>query len=71
MLRLPDGMRERIADLARENKRSMNAEIVARLEESLEIAARDFGVDIRIKRLEEALEQQRIALEDVKKLVRD
>lgn len=32
IVRLPDGMRERIAQAAIENKRSMNAEIVARLE---------------------------------------
>ena len=35
MLRLPDGMRERIAKVAKQNGRSMNAEIVARLDESL------------------------------------
>lgn len=33
MLRLPDGMRERIKRAAEENNRSMNAEIVAALEE--------------------------------------
>ncbi len=32
MLRLPDGMRDRIAEAAKANKRSMNAEIVAALE---------------------------------------
>lgn len=32
MLRLPEGMRDKIADAATKNKRSMNAEIVARLE---------------------------------------
>jgi hypothetical protein len=32
MLRLPDGMRERIKTEAEANRRSMNAEIVARLE---------------------------------------
>ncbi|WP_267355609.1 MULTISPECIES: Arc family DNA-binding protein [unclassified Methylobacterium] len=35
MLRLPNGMRDRIADAARANNRSMNAEIVSRLEASL------------------------------------
>jgi hypothetical protein len=35
MLRLPDGMRERIAELAKQNGRSMNAEIVARLDAAL------------------------------------
>lgn len=35
VLRLPDGMRERIAEEAKKNSRSMNSEIVARLEVSL------------------------------------
>lgn len=35
MLRLPDDMRERLKAAAEQNKRSMNAEIVKRLEESL------------------------------------
>jgi plasmid stability protein len=34
IVRLPDGMRDRIAEAAKANNRSMNAEIVARLEES-------------------------------------
>jgi hypothetical protein len=34
MLRLPDGMREQIAESAKQNNRSMNAEIVARIEDS-------------------------------------
>lgn len=33
VLRLPDGMRDRIKEAAERNNRSMNAEIVARLEE--------------------------------------
>jgi len=36
MLRLPAGMRERIAAIAKSGQRSMNAEIVARLAESLD-----------------------------------
>ena len=35
VIRLPDGMRERIAELAKSSGRSMNAEIVVRLERSL------------------------------------
>lgn len=35
VVRLPDGMREQIADVARESHRSMNSEIIARLEQSL------------------------------------
>ena len=36
MLRLPEGMRDRIAEAAKANGRSMNAEIVARLHASFE-----------------------------------
>ncbi len=36
MLRLPDGMRDKIKDAAAANNRSMNAEIVARLSASLD-----------------------------------
>ncbi|MNB58513.1 Arc-like DNA binding domain protein [compost metagenome] len=35
VVRLPDGMRERIAEVAREHHRSMNSEIIARLEKSM------------------------------------
>lgn len=35
VVRLPDGMRERIAEVARTHHRSMNSEIIARLEKSL------------------------------------
>lgn len=34
MLRLPDGMRDQLKETAAANNRSMNAEIIARLEES-------------------------------------
>lgn len=36
VVRFPDGMRDRIAEEAKKNNRSMNAEIVARLEKSFE-----------------------------------
>lgn len=35
VVRLPDGMRERIAEVARTHHRSMNSEIIARLERTL------------------------------------
>ncbi|WP_373186047.1 Arc family DNA-binding protein [Halopseudomonas sp.] len=35
VVRLPDGMREHIAEVARQHHRSMNSEIIARLEHSL------------------------------------
>lgn len=37
MLRFPDGVRDRIAEAAKANNRSMNAEIVARIERSLTV----------------------------------
>ncbi|WP_211097475.1 Arc family DNA-binding protein [Burkholderia sp. LS-044] len=39
MLRFPDGMRDRIAESAKKNGRSMNAEIVSRLDVSLNSSA--------------------------------
>lgn len=36
IVRLPDGMRDRIAEAARGNNRTMNAEVVARLQDSFE-----------------------------------
>lgn len=38
MLRMPAGLRDRIATVAKTNNRSMNAEIVARLQHSLDIS---------------------------------
>lgn len=38
VVRLPDGMRDRIAEAAKDNARSMNAEIVARLDASFDPA---------------------------------
>lgn len=36
VVRLPEGMRDRIAEVARDQHRSMNSEIIARLESSLQ-----------------------------------
>lgn len=38
-LRMPDELREQIAEIAASNKRSLNAEIIARLEQSLKLPA--------------------------------
>lgn len=45
MLRLPNGMRERVRVASELNKRSMNAEIVARLESSFAMAAMRDALD--------------------------
>lgn len=39
IVRLPSGMRERIAEAAKANNRSMNAEIVARIQHSFAVEA--------------------------------
>ncbi|MBA3980249.1 MAG: hypothetical protein C0462_06550 [Alcanivorax sp.] len=44
VVRLPKGIRGKISELAKYNKRSMNAEIVARLEESLGLTMNVEGV---------------------------
>lgn len=51
MLRMPDGMRDRIAKAAKENGRSMNAEIVRRLERTFEIdeLTADPGVELVLR----------------------
>lgn len=54
MLRLPEGIRERIAVAARANNRSMNAEIVARLAETL-----SHGVVGRLRNVLRCINQER------------
>ncbi len=54
MLRLPDGMRDRLSEEARANKRSINAEIISRIEESFSLSS-SFGKDDIFPRLEQAM----------------
>jgi plasmid stability protein len=61
IVRLPDGMRERIKAEAEANNRSMNAEIVARLDASFERDARTqpdllVSIDAKLGTLLERLE---------------
>jgi hypothetical protein len=53
MLRFPDGMRDRIADQAKLNNRSMNAEIVARLEQSFDGPVKQSEVEELLQKLSE------------------
>ncbi|MEY9198340.1 hypothetical protein ABIA16_003456 [Sinorhizobium fredii] len=55
VLRLPDGMRDTIKEAADHNGRSMNAEIVARLEASFDPSA---NKDAQIEWLSDYLEQE-------------
>lgn len=48
MVRLPDGMREKLKEAAKAGKRTMNAEIVARLEFAfaVDVAVQESGWDV-------------------------
>lgn len=60
MLRLPEGMRERIRVAAEENGRSMNAEIVARLDKSFQGPLDEIEAAESVsQRLEEQLKEVR------------
>lgn len=65
MLRMPDGMRDRIAESAKANNRSMNSEIIARLDASFETDR--LNSDIR-NRLEELAERQETLDERISRL---
>ena len=68
-LRFPDGMRDRIAELAQEAGRSMNAEIIARLQASIEQSSAE-NPFVRIARqLEE--ESVRRAADEIEAVVQD
>lgn len=51
VLRLPSGMRERICESAKNNQRSMNAEVVYRIDHSLEQEAEIVRLKAMIDRL--------------------
>jgi len=58
---LPDGMRERIADVARNHHRSMNSEIIARLEQSmLQEGALDDDLSLRLDSPELSLHEREL-----------
>ena len=61
MVRFPDGMRDQLKLAAETNKRSMNAEIVARLELSLALPPMDLPADLieRMRRTDPQLRQGR------------
>jgi plasmid stability protein len=58
IVRLPDGMRDKIAAMAAANGRSMTAEVIAALEEHLKSGD-------RITRLEDAVEKNREKIEEI------
>lgn len=61
VVRLPDGMRDRIADVARNHHRSMNSEIIARLEQSLlREGALDEGLSAQLDSSELSLHEREL-----------
>lgn len=61
VLRMPDGMRSRIEALARDRQRSMNSEMIIRLERSLEGTDRVALLELLVQQLSgriQELEQQ-------------
>ena len=75
VLRLPDGLRDKIGGAARANKRAMNAEIVSRLETSFLAGERPIPgvaqspVEASISALGDQLLQLRSEVAEVKDLV--
>ena len=65
ILRLPDGLRERIAIQAQTNRRSMNSELVARIEASL---AQEDAQRAAVQKLDALLRQCDAALTILKRL---
>lgn len=72
LLRLPDGMREQISEAAKANKRSMNAEIIARLDASFAVAdvSKDEIWDRRISELDQKLAQQKADIDELMRIRR-
>lgn len=58
VVRFPDGMRDRIAEAARADGRSMNAEIVARLAQSFEPSGDANALREELKRADQLIELQ-------------
>jgi hypothetical protein len=68
-IRLPKGMREFIAAAAGKNNRSMNAEIVARLESSF--GAKDPSYEELLQDLKETAETLRKRLKELDQIISD
>lgn len=55
IVRLPDGMRDRIAELAKDSGRSMNSEIIAAIEQYLIAKTDEPSLTSLVERLEAAV----------------
>jgi hypothetical protein len=70
-LRLPSVIHKRLTKAAAESHRSLNAEILARLDDSLVSNWGEFGGQIEIKQLARLVAQHDEVLERIKKVVSD
>ncbi|MCZ4270882.1 Arc family DNA-binding protein [Maritalea porphyrae] len=57
IVRFPDGMRQKLKDIAAENGRSLNAEIIHRLEQSFNVATSIEDIDAANKRLQDMMDK--------------
>lgn len=67
VVRFPDGMRDRIAEVAKASNRSMNAEIVARLQQSFNLEALNEAKREELVKLVNDAIDERIARDKEKK----
>lgn len=70
IVRFPDGMRDRIKDAAAANKRSMNAEIIHRLQDSLDFDDYEKARE-RLPRPEDEAERLALFAEDNERRARE
>lgn len=63
VVRFPDGMRDRLKDAAAENGRSMNAEIVARLQNTFEAQSGDSALRLQVEENTAALRRLEALME--------
>lgn len=67
VLRLPEGMRDRIKAAAQKNNRSMNSEVIARLETSFLFKQGRSATETKavVKSMEDKMNEQRVALQKI------
>lgn len=64
-LRFPSGMRDRLKDAAHANGRSMNAEIVARLQNTFEAQSGDSALRLQVEENTAALRRLEALMEEL------
>ncbi|WP_105438481.1 Arc family DNA-binding protein [Neorhizobium sp. T25_13] len=70
-LRLPPDLKQALEEAAMVNNRSVSAEIIARLQDSLIAVGKEFWLDRRIAAIDRQLEEQRAQINDLLNRPRD